>query len=155
RCCIGGLLFGRHTCTSSYMLCPNTKFLTVSNEPMTDVDPGLIATIITLSIVITMCITFYIAHAYTEKFERCLPSCVFVEHNKMAFSNAGLLGKLMRCSMIYFYLWVPGLGKKRGLADIAEIRRFPAKLKYLLTIPWTAQIILLIALVLFTQLIAS
>ncbi|MDG6382191.1 hypothetical protein QCD83_25560, partial [Pseudomonas savastanoi pv. phaseolicola] len=30
RCCIGGLLFGRHTCTSSYMLCPNTKFLTVS-----------------------------------------------------------------------------------------------------------------------------
>ncbi|WP_218962517.1 hypothetical protein, partial [Pseudomonas amygdali] len=22
--------FGRHTCTSSYMLCPNTKFLTVS-----------------------------------------------------------------------------------------------------------------------------
>ncbi|WP_216598425.1 hypothetical protein, partial [Pseudomonas savastanoi] len=23
-------LFGRHTCTSSYMLCPNTKFLTVS-----------------------------------------------------------------------------------------------------------------------------
>ncbi|MFU0496675.1 hypothetical protein ACMZYR_15165, partial [Pseudomonas syringae pv. actinidiae] len=30
RCCTGGLLFGRHTCTSSYMLCPNTKFLTVS-----------------------------------------------------------------------------------------------------------------------------
>ncbi|AKF53273.1 hypothetical protein SAMN05444506_122119 [Pseudomonas syringae] len=122
---------------------------------MTDVDPGLIATIITLSIVITMCITFYIAHAYTEKFERCLPSCVFVEHNKKAFSNAGLLGKIMRCSMIYFYLWVPGLGKKRGLADVQEIRRFPAKLKYLLTIPWTAQIILFIALVFFTQFIAS
>ncbi len=49
---------------------------------MTDLDPGLIATIITLSIVITMCITFYIAHAYTEKFERCLPSCVFVEHTR-------------------------------------------------------------------------
>jgi len=28
---IGGFLFGRHTCTSSYMLCPNTKLLTVSN----------------------------------------------------------------------------------------------------------------------------
>ncbi|WP_236730453.1 zinc-binding dehydrogenase, partial [Pseudomonas savastanoi] len=28
----GGLLFGRHTCTSSYMLCPNTKFLTVSSR---------------------------------------------------------------------------------------------------------------------------
>ncbi|WP_257214191.1 DUF3482 domain-containing protein, partial [Pseudomonas amygdali] len=24
--------FGRHTCTSSYMLCPNTKFLTVSGH---------------------------------------------------------------------------------------------------------------------------
>ena len=111
-------------------------------------DVGLIATVITLSIVMMMCTTFYIAHAYTEKLERCLPSCVFVEHNKMAFSNAGLLGKIMRCSMTYFYLWVPGLGKKRGLADIEEIKRFPAKFKYLLTTPWTAQFILFIALVL-------
>ncbi|RMT38743.1 hypothetical protein ALP48_200071 [Pseudomonas syringae pv. solidagae] len=60
----------------------------------------------------------------------------------------------MRCSMIYFYLWVPSPGKKRGLADIEEIRRFPAKLKYLLTPLWTAQIIPLIVLVLFTQFIA-
>ncbi|WP_227443967.1 hypothetical protein, partial [Pseudomonas cannabina] len=36
-CCTGGLLFGRHTCTSSYMLCPNTKFLTVSTTDMFEV----------------------------------------------------------------------------------------------------------------------
>ncbi|WP_449105776.1 hypothetical protein [Pseudomonas mohnii] len=122
---------------------------------MTDVDPGLIATIMILSAVVTVCISFYVAHAYTEKFEHCLPNCKFVEQNKRGFSSAGLLGKIMRCNMIYFYLWVPSLGKKRGLLDLKEIERFPVKLKYLLTIPWTAQIILLIALVLFTQLVVT
>ncbi|NWC10962.1 hypothetical protein HX776_19360 [Pseudomonas agarici] len=122
---------------------------------MTNVDPGLIATIIILSIVITMCISFYVAHAYTEKFEHCLTNCLFVEQNKRVFSSAGLLGKTMRCNMIYFYLWIPSLGEKRGLVDINEIERFPVKFKYLLTIPWTVQIILLIALALFIQLCAS
>lgn len=121
---------------------------------MTNVDPGLIATIIILAIVITMCVSFYIAHAYTEKFENWLPNCKFIEQNKTVFSSAGLMGKTMRCSMIFIYLWIPGLGKKRGLVDIKEIERFPTNLKYLLTIPWTAQIVLLIALVLFTQFLA-
>ncbi|RMV18522.1 hypothetical protein ALP17_00740 [Pseudomonas savastanoi] len=122
---------------------------------MTDVDPGLIATIIILSGVVMVGISFYVAHAYTEKLEHCLPNCKFVEHNKRVFLSAGLLGKIMRCNMIYFYLWVPSLGKKRGLLDIKEIERFPVKLKYLLTIPWTSQIILLIALAIFIQLVAT
>jgi hypothetical protein len=120
---------------------------------MIGVDPGLIATIITFSISITMCVSFYVAHAYIEKFERCLPNCKFIEENKRVFSSAGLPGKMMRCSMIYWYLWIPSVGEKRGLLDRKEIKRFPVKLKYLLTIPWTAQIILSIALVLFAQLV--
>lgn len=119
---------------------------------MTDVDPGLIATIIILCAVITVCISFYVAHAYTEKFENCLPSCRFVEQNKKVFSTAGLLGKIMRCNMIYLYLWMPSVGEKKGLVNIKDIERFPVKFRYLLTIPWTVQIVLLIALALLIQL---
>lgn len=121
---------------------------------MINVDTGLVATVIILSIIIIMCISFYIAHAYTEKLEYWLPNCAFIEQNKKAFSSAGLLGKTIRCSMIYVYLLVPSLGKNRGLLDIREINSFPKKLKFLLVIPWTTQLILLIALVLFTQFIA-
>jgi hypothetical protein len=119
---------------------------------MTTVDPGLIAAIIILSSVITVCFSFYVAHTYIDKFERCLPNCKFIEDNKRVFSSAGLPGKIMRCNMIYCFLWIPSLGEKRGLLDIKEIKRFPVKFKYLLTIPWTAQIILLIALTLLVQL---
>lgn len=120
---------------------------------MTAIDPGLIAAIIILSSVITVCFSFYVDHTYINKFERCLPNCKFIEDNKRIFSSAGLSGKIMRCSMIYCYLWIiPGLGERRGLLDLKEIKRFPVKFKYLLTIPWAAQIILLIALTLLVQL---
>ncbi len=119
-----------------------------------NVDTGLVATIMILSIIITMCVSFYVAHAYTEKFEHWLPNCSFVEQNKKAFSSAGLLGKTMRCSMIYVYLLMPGLGESRGLLDIGDIKSFPKKLKFLLAIPWTAQLILLVALIVFTQFVA-
>ena len=120
---------------------------------MINVDPGLIATIITLSTSITMCVSFYVAHTYIDRFERCLPNCKFIEDNKRVFSSAGLPGKIMRCNMIYCFLWIPSLGERRGLLDMKEIKRFPLKFKYLLTIPWTAQIILVIALILFDQLV--
>jgi hypothetical protein len=119
---------------------------------MTAIDPGLIAAIIILSSVITVCFSFYVAHTYIEEFERCLPNCKFIEDNKRVFSSAGLPGKIMRCNMIYCFLWIPGLGERRGLLDMKEIKRFPVKFKYLLTIPWTAQIVLLIALILLIQL---
>jgi hypothetical protein len=119
---------------------------------MTTIDPGLIAAIIILSSVITVCFSFYVAHTYIEEFERCLPNCKFIEDNKRVFSSAGLSGKIMRCNMIYCFLWIPSLGERRGLLDMKEIKRFPVKFKYLLTIPWTAQIVLLIALILLIQL---
>lgn len=121
---------------------------------MMNVDTGLVATVIVFSIVIIMCASFYVAYAYTERFESYLANCAFVENNKRSFSGAGLLGKTMRCSMIYVYLAMPSLGKKRGLVDIKEIESFPGKMKFLLVSLWTAQLFLLIILILFTQFIA-
>ncbi|KPY59192.1 hypothetical protein ALP50_02327 [Pseudomonas syringae pv. spinaceae] len=60
-------------------------------------------------------------------------------------------GKMVRCGMMYLFLIFPGLGKKRGLMDIKESRSFSKNMKYLLFIPWTAQIVVLMALIWFTQ----
>ncbi|MCQ3008546.1 hypothetical protein NLO93_26615, partial [Pseudomonas savastanoi] len=87
RCCIGGLLFGRHTCTSSYMLCPNTKFLTVSTRvfghetPITSIDVSILAlhslnahksSVVTNAQILKLKFAMETAHSRYPDFQHCL-----------------------------------------------------------------------------------
>jgi hypothetical protein len=114
---------------------------------MTDIEPGLIGLFIMVPFLITVVVSIYIAHAYTNKIEALLPNCAWVQDNKKMLSNAGLPGKTIRCSMIYLFLLAPNFGRKRKLLDPIEIRRLPKAMRYLILVPWTAQIILTAALI--------
>ncbi|KPW29090.1 hypothetical protein ACTAB0_19470 [Pseudomonas syringae] len=118
---------------------------------MTSIEPGLIGLFLYAAMLIIILASAYVAHNYTHIFESHLPNCKLITDNKSTYGDAGMPGKMVRCGMMYLFLIFPGLGKKRGLMDIKESRSFPKNMKYLLFIPWTAQIVVLMALIWFTQ----
>ncbi|MCI3947333.1 hypothetical protein K0038_04423 [Pseudomonas syringae] len=118
---------------------------------MMGIAPGLIGIILYALMIVIIAASLYIAHRYTHVFESYLPSCKLITDNQATYREAGLPGKIVRCGMMYMFLMFPKLGKKRGVMDVGEAKRFPMKMKCLLFIPWTAQIVILISLIWFTQ----
>ena len=116
-----------------------------------NIEAGLIGILIFLLMIITVLASIFIALKYTSTFERHLPNCKLIEDNKATYREAGLVGKIVRCGMIYIFLAFPRLGARRGVINLEDVKYFPKKLKYLLFIPWTSQIIVLIAITWFTQ----
>ncbi|AHG43159.1 hypothetical protein N018_24155 [Pseudomonas syringae CC1557] len=118
---------------------------------MISIEPGLVGVFLYAAMVIIILASAYIARNYTHIFESYLPNCKLITDNKATYSEAGLPGKIVRCGMIYIFLMIPGLGKKRGIMDMKEAQDFPRKMRWLLFIPWTAQIVIFVALIWFTQ----
>ncbi|KEZ69154.1 hypothetical protein AAY86_15320 [Pseudomonas amygdali pv. tabaci str. ATCC 11528] len=118
---------------------------------MMGIELGLIGVILYALMILIITASLYIAHKYTHTFESHLPNCKLITDNQATYREAGLPGKIVRCGMMYIFLIFPALGKKRGLMDLGEAKSFPTKMKYLLFIPWTAQILIFIALIWFTQ----
>lgn len=116
---------------------------------MTHIEPGLIAFFIIAPMLVTVCALIYIAHKYIETVETQLPNCRIVNVNKEAFSNAGLLGKVMRTCSISTILTIPKLCARRGMIDLVEVQNFPPRLRRLLTIPWNLLCVLFVALMVF------
>ena len=118
---------------------------------MMGLELGMIGVILYAIMIIIIIASLYVAHKYTHIFESYLSSCKLITDNQATYREAGLPGKIVRCGMMYIFLIIPGLGKKRGLMDIKEVQNFPRGMKCLLFIPWTAQIVIFIALIWFTQ----
>lgn len=74
---------------------------------MTEVDPGLVALLIVVPMVLPIVVQCYVAHKYTERFESLLTNCSFVTGNKNVYQHAGLLGKVMRTGLISMVLAIP------------------------------------------------
>ncbi|KJZ43101.1 MULTISPECIES: hypothetical protein [Pseudomonas] len=114
---------------------------------MNEVDPGLVALLIIVPMVLAIVVQCYVAHKYTERFESLLTNCTFVTGNKNAFQHAGLLGKVMRTGLISMVLAIPKVFVRRGLIDFNEVKRFPSRMRRLLVSLLGIHIVLFAALV--------
>ncbi|WP_144434217.1 hypothetical protein, partial [Pseudomonas caricapapayae] len=88
-----------------------------------------------------------IAHIYIEAIESRLSNCSYIEDNKRVWSNAGLLGKVMRGGIISMVLIMPKMHAKRGLVDAQELSRLPKRYRYLLMMPFIVCCFLLVFLI--------
>lgn len=116
---------------------------------MTPAIAAIIGFLIIAPLAVTMCVVTYIAYRHIDEIEASLSNCKMVRDNKSAYSEAGLLGKLLRIGMISFSLMAPKLCARRGLIDLNDFQNMPARLKTPLITTWNLLLGLLIALMCF------
>ncbi|VVN97610.1 hypothetical protein PS712_02399 [Pseudomonas fluorescens] len=78
----------------------------------------------------------YMIHAYTEKAEALLPNSSFVRTNRAAFFHMGIMGKAIRNGVLTMVLLTPAFTAKRNIVDLAEVEKFPKRLKLILVGTW-------------------
>lgn len=76
-----------------------------------------------------------------------MPRISFVEANKNAYSQAGLVGKIFRNGFLTLVLLTPELCAKRGLVNLEDVRRFSPSLKSRLMVSWGLCALFFIALI--------
>jgi hypothetical protein len=103
---------------------------------MSQLPIGLIGLLIGIPMVLSVLWLVYVIHTHTEKAERLMPTSIFVESNKNAYSQAGLIGKAIRNGFLTLVLAMPIICHKRGIVSLAEVRNFPTNLRGLLFISW-------------------
>ena len=104
---------------------------------MTLVPEGIIAGFILVPLFFICIWTGYVAHTYTEKAEAFLNNSVIIESTRSTYSQAGLLGKVMRNGTLTMALIFKRAYIKKGLLNPDEARCFPNDLKRLLFISWS------------------
>jgi len=90
---------------------------------------GVVAFIILAAMVATNCVSLYISVRHLAHIESLLQNSKFVAGNIKTFSQAGLMGRVMRLLSITMILTIPKPYARRGLLDLNEIEKFPACLK--------------------------
>ncbi|WP_346828648.1 hypothetical protein ABDX87_15320 [Pseudomonas abietaniphila] len=89
----------------------------------------------------------YVAHAYTEKSEFMMPKSSFVKANIDTYSQAGLIGKVIRNGFLTMVLMMPNISHRRGIVNLDEVRDFPVGLKRILFMTWGMCALCFVALV--------
>lgn len=102
---------------------------------MTNIPIGLIAGLILIPMIFTCFAIAFIAHKYVDTIEKHLPNCPYIKTISNTYSNAGLLGKVMRGGIIGTLLLMPTISARRGLVDAHEIKNLPRAYKNLLIVP--------------------
>lgn len=87
-------------------------------------------------IMISVGIMIYLACRYLDLVESNLSGCSYVRSNRLSFSSAGLLGKVLRICLAANMLMMPGVFVSKGVADASEILRFPKDLKIKILVSW-------------------
>ncbi len=78
----------------------------------------------------------YLACRYLDVIESELSGCSYIRDNRLNFSPAGLLGRVMRACLAANMLMMPGIFVRRGVADASEILRFPRAMRVRLLVSW-------------------
>ncbi|WP_449106152.1 hypothetical protein [Pseudomonas mohnii] len=112
---------------------------------MTSIPIGLLGIFIMVPMIVNLIAIAIIAHNYVEIIEDRLPNCSSVVTIREAWSGGGLLGKVIRGGVIAIVMMMPTLCAKKGIVDIDEMRRLPARYKRLLIIPMLIGIFLFVA----------
>ncbi|MNJ47182.1 hypothetical protein D3C77_423320 [compost metagenome] len=116
---------------------------------MTQVPIGLIAGFILVPSFFICILVGYVAHAYTEKAEAFLRNSSIVVGTRSIYSQAGLMGKVMRIGILTTAMIFKNPSIKKGLLDLDEVKRFPIGLKRLLFISWSLHYLACAAVIVF------
>lgn len=81
------------------------------------------------AIFISLPVTFYLSHRDTEHIESLLPNCKFVNNNRKLYSDFGLTGKIIRFGALSLMLVFSEAYARRGLINLDEVDRLPARMK--------------------------
>lgn len=103
---------------------------------MSHIPTGLLAGLIGVPLILSEFWLIYVVLIYTEKAERWMPTSSFVRSNINAYSQAGLVGKVMRNGFLTLVLLIPEISSKRGIVNLDEVKKFPKGLKLLLLVSW-------------------
>ncbi|WP_177342419.1 hypothetical protein [Pseudomonas sp. ABFPK] len=112
-------------------------------------EAGIVAFIILAAMTVTLCVSFYISIYHLDRIESLLPNSAFVSGNKKTFSQAGLIGKVMRTLSISILLTVPKIYARKSLVDLDEVTNFPIRMKRTLIVLGAMHPTLIGALILF------
>ncbi|MDB6141710.1 MAG: hypothetical protein JWP80_754 [Pseudomonas sp.] len=77
----------------------------------------------------------YALYVKLDSMEECLKKNKIATDTKISWEGAGLMGKIVRISMIFTSLVLAPYWSKRKLLDLEEVRRFPPRLKLWLYLP--------------------
>lgn len=112
-------------------------------------EAGIVAFIILAAMTVTLCASFYISIYHLDRIESLLPNSAFVSGNKKTFSQAGLIGKVIRTLSISILLTVPKIYARKSLVDLDEVTNFPIRMKRTLIVLGAMHPTLIGALILF------
>ncbi|WP_116583634.1 hypothetical protein [Pseudomonas sp. CC120222-01a] len=96
--------------------------------------------------IISLIFMVYLACRYLDVIESELSGCSYVRDNRLNFSSAGLLGKVLRTCLAANMLMMPWIFVRRGVADASEILRFPRSVRIKMLVCWGG---LMLSIVLF------
>jgi hypothetical protein len=71
-----------------------------------------------------------------DEIEGRLSKSAYVAGNKKLYSQAGILGRVMRICTIAMLLTMPSLFARRGLVDVIQLQAFPNSTKNVLVGTW-------------------
>ncbi|WP_313202441.1 hypothetical protein [Pseudomonas sp.] len=86
--------------------------------------------------IISLIFMVYLACRYLYVIESELSGCSYVRDNRLNFSSAGLLGKVLRTCLAANMLMMPWIFVRKGVADASEILRFPRGVRIKMLVSW-------------------
>lgn len=116
---------------------------------MTNIEPGLIALIIMVPLLLDLVAIVVVTCCVRHKIDVLLSDCSVVVDHKLTFGGLGIMGDVVRGGVVGTIFMFPKLYLRRGFIDLNQVAAFPKKLRYLIVIPWVIAVVVAMALMLF------
>lgn len=111
--------------------------------------PAIIAASIMIPLLLNLLVLVLVTYRVRGEVDSRLSRCSVVLGNKIAFAGLGLMGDVVRVGVVAIIFAFPKPFLKRGLIIWEDVVRFPRRLKFLISIPWVVNLILVIAMCVF------
>lgn len=111
---------------------------------MTNFQANLASLFLFILFTVAFSLLTYISVRHIDRIESMLSKSLLVTSNKIVFSRAGILGKVMRIYVISMLLMIPAIFARRGLVSLQQVREFPRRMRYVLVMTWAVLVISLI-----------
>ncbi|UBM24855.1 hypothetical protein K8374_21265 [Pseudomonas sp. p1(2021b)] len=116
---------------------------------MTDVYVAVLGVFLFASPVVLFTVWVVIANRSLDHIESFFSNSPMVVENRRVFSQAGVLGRIVRVGSVSAMLMAAKMCVHKGLLDFEDVRRFPVRLKRFLVALWFFHLSLFFILVTF------
>lgn len=116
---------------------------------MSSLIPAIVAASITVPLLLNLILMVVIALRVKDRVDSRLSRCSVVIDHKATFSGLGIMGDVVRVGVVAIIFLFPKPFLRRQVIDPKQTDEFPVKLKLLITIPWVANVVLVVAMCAF------